>query len=91
MSDPTPGPWLANGAAIIAKDVGRTLHVAKVWGSGGTSGCDWSKTDEANAALIASAPDLLDALTKVVACLESEAPGRAAQVARKAIKKARAA
>lgn len=78
----TPGPWhhvktgqYANH--IIAADIGRTLYIAKVFGSGGENGCAWQEIDSANAALIASAPALLaenqrlrEALLQVIAALQ---------------------
>ena len=63
MSGHTPGPWTIQGAFIGTDDA----HVAQVKGEGrGVT----SQRAEANSMLIAAAPDLLAALSELVA--ESE-------------------
>lgn len=54
----TPGPWYAEESWVL-KDIGdRAYHITKC--------ADWSEETEANAHLIAAAPDLLEALKGVL-------------------------
>jgi hypothetical protein len=74
MSKHTPGPWFAVGAQVEIEDdsvpdictcdpqVMRQSHL------------DWHpRTVEANARLIAAAPELLEALEMMLACTEGQA------------------
>jgi len=63
MSGHTPGPWTIQGAFIGTDDA----HIAQVKGEG--RGVTFQRA-EANSALIAAAPDLLAALSELLA--ESE-------------------
>lgn len=72
--------WTAVGNRILAGEPGRTLTLATVHGTGGTKGGDWCETDEANAKLIAAAPELLAACKRASAVLEDYVHGDPADV-----------
>jgi hypothetical protein len=59
MTAHTPGPWKASGFSISAKGSGHIAKALEVYMD--------RTTREANARLIASAPDLLEALEAVIA------------------------
>ena len=83
MSKHTPGPWFSqyddNGFYEIGSE-SVTFTLAFTYGEG--------DTDEANARLIAAAPDLLEALQDVLLELESIGPMEKIDRARAAIAKA---
>jgi hypothetical protein len=61
MSAHTPGPWIRKGDWIHGTpESGASQGIAQILGN-----CGCTKTTEANARLIASAPDMLDALQSV--------------------------
>ncbi len=86
----TPGPWNTEfkaGAVLIVKDDPARECIAQV--------VFYSSRDEANARLIAAAPDLLEALKQFVAAIDTAPPvdlinhiAAAGVVARAAINKA---
>ncbi|MBV7502068.1 hypothetical protein [Achromobacter sp. ACM05] len=83
MTTHTPGPWHLSAAkdCIWHQDHGRVCtwpNHAQVW--------NW----EANARLIAAAPDLLDALAALIGCIDhgSDDPASKLDAARAAIAKA---
>ncbi len=83
MSEHTPGPWKINEASkieIIAE--GEPMVIAR------TPNKLYQKESEANARLIAAAPDLLDALTEL---LNGDHPNRQYIQGHPAAAKARAA
>lgn len=95
MTTHTPGPWGVCPTSetapyeVTAPDVGRTLHVAKVYKTQ-PQPCE---TDKANARLIAAAPDLLAACQNMLACMDADdgnSLANAANEARTAIAKATA-
>jgi hypothetical protein len=62
----SPGPWRVDGEfrrRVIKDAKGKTVVVIEHW------------TTEPDAHLIAAAPDLLEALTELMAMLRKEAPG----------------
>ncbi len=66
MSAHTPGPWIAEGAEIVA--LVDPEHTATYYAPVCTIDDEWSTgIVEANARLIAAAPDLLAALQNMVA------------------------
>lgn len=70
MSKHTPGPWYANGAYVSKiRDSGYTLPITRVYNQqSGSPGIEPDMTlaeAQANARLIAAAPDLLAALKAV--------------------------
>ncbi len=75
MSNHTPGPWgqLIHGMKVTAHDHSMTICDIRGWGYlTGTGGMNLSADDaisiqQANANLIAAAPDLLEALKSLVA------------------------
>lgn len=79
----TPGPWAADQFGLIYAGKNR-LHIAQAATTGMGSAAD------ANAALIAAAPELLEALRTIVANASSVQmdPQWAVDVARAAINKA---
>ena len=63
----TPGPWAISGiyhSIFIAPDDGKSGGLAKVFGCGPNA--------EANARLIASAPDMFDALQDICDAFEDQ-------------------
>ena len=84
MSEHTPGPWRvdSSGWSVEAKEQGTSLYVRLMamkimpWGS---------RTAEANALLIAAAPELLEALESYVKNDEDDSGGEGAAVYTKAI------
>jgi len=80
----TQGPWRAEASdyegclQIISAD--RKRPITEIWGDG--------DDDEANARLIAAAPELAEALRMVVAADTAEDWSRAVDYARKALAKA---
>ena len=65
----TPGPWTndpADGALVDARVNGRLVAIAEVFH------CDTDESREANARLIAAAPDLLAALEQVMGCITGD-------------------
>lgn len=84
MSAHTPGPWAADfgeAYAVTAPDKGRVAICTNLKGAHGMGGRRTGDEVEANARLIAAAPDLLEALEVLVAelgdCRLTE-PARAA-------------
>lgn len=85
MSKHTPGPWLYG--------YGHVVGIGEVLGVGLDMNPDWkpicilspsedvNETDGANAALISSAPDLLEALKYVVAVYEKGTCGHTVEIA----------
>lgn len=75
MKRHTPGPWMANGRSVVAKSGGL---VAKAGGDfyddGRKDKRGWSfehpLNTEANAVLMAAAPELLEALKEAVAVIK---------------------
>ena len=100
-SGDTPGPWTVSGCTVYAGDVmlagtycegNRELHPvicdSELPDSTGIHGSGWDQA-EANARLIAAAPDLLEACLWLIARVPSNAPDGKPQVA--GIEAARAA
>ncbi len=79
----TPGPWAADKFGLVTAGKNR-LHIAQAMTTG------MGKAADANAALIAAAPELLEALRTIVANASSVQmdPQWAVDVARAAINKA---
>ena len=82
----TPGPWYPTSAGIVCKDIGDLQHDIATC-------ADWSEETEANARLIAAAPELLEALEPfgAIDLIESRLPAEFAMLvlrARAAIAKA---
>ena len=75
--DHTPGPWQAvegdHGFEIEAQQTGRNRYIAKVARFDNTQ-INNKNPDEANARLIATAPELLDALIDLEATIQEQAP-----------------
>ena len=72
MSAPTPGPWtLRFGLNVMGRDVRYPKQERLVANAGGHTNNVWNAEvtaeNEANARLIAAAPDLLEALSELVA------------------------
>jgi hypothetical protein len=69
MSKPTPGPWAVDARAALRVLAGDDVTVC-------STGCSVSQRDawEANANLIAAAPDLLAALKALLAVAPAKAP-----------------
>lgn len=65
MTDHTPGPWRAKDGEIVAADgdILGVVYRTEAWSSGEPVETE----DQANARLIAAAPDLLEALKAFVA------------------------
>lgn len=111
MSKYTPGPWVkgdetweGDGAAgvLVTTELGDCVAFCTTWTDRGQPG-NAQASDYANANLIASAPELLQTLIEVTACLAWNAHGEcrgindgpilsssdAVEMAKKAITKAR--
>lgn len=104
MSEHTPGPWTIRfGLNVMGKDVRYPSQERLVANAGGHANNIWNEQvtaeNEANARLIAAAPDLLEALKEILAAGESYVDsadevkamlrfGRANDAARAAIAKA---
>lgn len=80
----TPGPWTENGTAVHAGD----KLIAAVYGD--DPECKFDARMQANAHLIATVPDLLEAMKNAYRLLGGDCPGAAADVLRAAIQKASA-
>lgn len=66
----TPGPWALKGYLVGDKQGHRSIYGPKPWGSGSakvaqTQGVRPAAENEANARLIAAAPELLEALEEL--------------------------
>jgi hypothetical protein len=93
----TPGPWVVEDSRKLKSKKLRQELLMVVARDGGMPGLivnsgTVTKTDEANARLIAAAPDLLDALEEIVARFDDDNIKRtvdAIQSSRAAIKKAK--
>jgi hypothetical protein len=89
----TPGPWQVHGSRIIIAGPDRNVRTVAKTEPGGAFGMDAEQ--EANAALMAAAPDLLDALVDLLAEATHTGPLReerhGIEKARAAIAKARGA
>lgn len=78
MTKHTPGPWRVDGRKITSDKHGLIATVD-----------EWSpEVDAADSALIAAAPDLLEALKEIEALSGPTTAGRARKIARAAIAKA---
>ena len=93
MSDFTPGPWRAefpDEISVRDADGGRIAILANLKGRLGMKGRRDTSEVEANARLIAAAPDLLEALKEMVNLVELMCPfdGPQQRKARAAIAKA---
>lgn len=76
MSEHTPGPWTIKfGLNVMGKDVRYPSQERLVANAGGHANNIWNEQvtaeNEANAHLIAAAPDLLEALREMVDRFES--------------------
>lgn len=72
----TPGPWYVHGSIISPTPTGKRFAIAEVFR-------DSIETANANARLIAAAPDLLEACKQAVNALELAHGGRDTLVLRK--------
>lgn len=70
MTDHTPGPWDYR-KGLGCKDIGPRLSRQSIQGIASTWGLSDDKEDEANARLIAAAPDLLDAADRALVTLDA--------------------
>ena len=85
MNKHTPGPWnRIKGDRNVYSASGTVCKTPAIIG-GGSAAANW----EANARLIAAAPDLLEALECLLASVDHELYGIAISRARKAIARAR--
>ena len=92
MSKHTPGPWIIDGNGIKTSISAGSKHIAMVnyWHVGGADDVI-GEEHEANARLIAAAPDLLKALHRIVDAEEIDSPSyqtKSERIARAAIAKA---
>ena len=83
MSKHTPGPWIAHKRHIAAANGGIGLAVVHV-----NDDIVDAQTTDANAALIAAAPDLLSAARKALAAWTGDGPPIVLDELRAAIAKA---
>lgn len=72
----TPGPWMYSGAGSIKRDytaIGCTdgETIATAWGHSNSGFFVSEEEKEANARLIAAAPELLEALQEAISLIES--------------------
>jgi hypothetical protein len=67
MSEHTPGPWSVDARASTAVRGGPDDHVVASCGGWATTRRDVLAEQQANARLVAAAPDLLAALREIVA------------------------
>jgi len=94
MNKHTPGPWLVTGGTFVyaLNDYGTNSFWANIYaGSQGgyKSAATPSEEIEANANLIAAAPDLLEALSKMLDHFEGQIPLELFELAESAINKAK--
>ena len=74
MSPRTPGPWVVSAMTPTRVDtIDGSFSIS--WGGHGEFAYPRERRAEANARLIAAAPDLLEALKSLVALSEAAAPG----------------
>lgn len=77
MGGHTPGPWDVTEIGTIENRAHNPVHIASVM----------PRNRKANAALIAAAPDLLEALRRIVSESDYTTPEGMKQIAREAIAK----
>ena len=78
MTSHTPGKLYVSKSSndsLLAGEPGRTLYIARVFGTGGKSGGEWSETDKANAERLAHCwnchDDLVAALKEILADVDA--------------------
>ena len=81
MTSRTPGKLYVSKSSndsLLAGEAGRTLYIARVFGTGGKSGGEWSETDKANAERLAHCwnchDELVAELKSALATIEGEYP-----------------